>query len=847
MPYEPSPESTLLRRHVVSTTSNGALQIREYYYEPSLRDSRFIDFLSSDDGEYTLSTAVIVDRWCTAIGVAPYTEARVHRSGGMGAIAIDYADNVTSCQLICALGVTLTAGPVHNGRADLTATLRGATGAVLLSLDGFQTPGTPPETATTATFLDARPGTYTISARETRAGGCTATATLTFTAPYGPRYEVSFKDLDSTACLLRVWEREYGGAVEELTAQEEAVVLDWPGGATDHLFTQLLNGSECQLALYLMRDEQLLPLFSGDERLHRVDYHRAGVLRWTGYLLPEQYDAAFLTPPSVFNLAASDGLGTLSTTPFVGSAGEALRGDWTALRVLRFCLDKLDLALPLRTLFTLFPAGALTSRPALEQFAVDVAAYQDDKGKAWDCGRVLLELLKPFAARLYQQDGAWWLERLSELTGGDTTYTAYAADGTRAADVTVNRLMEVSGPPTTPHWLNGGQRQGLRPAVGTVTVTPDESEPTNLLRFALPAVTDLPAPWPASWTGASATPATPWAQLLYDGKDKAPKLRLLGTPGPLFGYPSLAAGFAAAALAPWVQTPVSPPLPLPFRQGGGHDDETLVLKFTATPFGITPNELSGQHSFLVVGLHFGNAWLRGQSGGADSPVTPVVVSAADFTTDQEVTVEVPFGGTQQLGAQPLYVRFYAPVGGASAPTVDLTDIRLEYATRTPEIDDAYTSSYTGNTGQLVSRVDTAAAVFHADTRHVRHPGTWLEPTGRPVQGWYEAPGQLREVGDYLVRDRLRWQAVPAQALAGTLRGQLPGPGTLLTDPSEIRPAVYVLTTCQHRAASAEWEVTAVQDVLLTPPVARLPDNAIYNDDLTAWQDEDGRILVYENG
>ena len=846
MPYSPSADATLLRRRSQGESAPDVYDIEEYYYEPGTRTgNNTLAFTSADASEFSLPPAVIIDRWCLAPGVAPYTEARVHHTGSLGGIALEYVDGVTTCQISCTLTVTLTASAVHNGRADLTATIAGAQGGVLLSLDGFQTPGLPPETATTTTYLDARPGTYTVTARETRAGGCTATATVTFAAPYGPRYEVNFKDLDSTACLLRVFEREYAGAVEELEAQEEAVSLDWVGGATDHLFTQLVNGSECQLALYLMRDDQLLPLFSGDERLHRVYYYRAGALIWTGYLQPEQYDVAFLTPPTTFNLSATDGLGTLSTIPFAGSGGEALRGDWSKLHVILFCLGKLDLALPLHTLFHLYPNGAAFTRPALEQAYVDVAGYQDDKGEPWDCGKVLDALLKPTATRIYQQDGAWWLERLSELTGGATTYAAYAADGTPGVAVVVNRLVEVSAPDARPHWLTGSQRQGLRPAVGTVHIETEESELANLLRYALPDNADLPGPYPVSWTGASATPDVPWSQLLYAGKNDVPTLRLFGKAGPRNGYPTLAAQTAAALQSAWVQTAPSPALPL--GGTGGHLGESLFLRFTATGYNITPETLTGKFSALYFAVRYGETWLSDGATNLPESATPQLFGAANFYTAEKVEVSVRLGVSAQNGPRPLQIRLYCPSGGMSAVTVDITELRLEYATNTPEIDDAYTSRYNGSTGQLVSRVDGDTTLYHVDTPHTRHPGTWLEASGGPVQGWAETPGQLREAGDFLVRDHLSWQAAPAASLTGTLRGQLPGPGTLLTDPTEIRPAVYVLTSCQHRSASAEWDVTGVQNLLLQAPAAAFPDNAIYFDNLAAWQDEDEKILVYENG
>ena len=850
MPATPPLNGTLIRRTPGADTGAGLNDAKEWYYDPAARTADvYVIFGSSDFSSFQLDPAVIIDRYCLAPGLAPYTERQVSHLGVTGNVKFTDVDGVTSCQISCTLTLALTPPVLSNGRGDLTATASGATGPVLFSLDGFDTPGVPgtagPGTAVTHTFLSLPPGTYTVEVRQTGPGNCAATATATLTATYGVRYELHFMDITGAAGLLQIFERDYSGPVTELEGQPDPVVLDWPGGATDHVFTTLLRGSECRLSLLATALDEFRPLFSGDERLHRVEYRQAGALRWVGFLLPEQYDAEFLSPPSPFGLSATDGLGLLSARPFAGPAGQRLRGDWTVLAVVQYCLAKLNTDLPLRTRLNLYPAPATLGATALEQVRIDVGQLVDEKGKPLDCGRVLGELLKSFQASLYQWDGAWWLERLIELGTGPLAYAAFDGAGVRGADLSLSRLHTVSASTAGPlFWLDGAQRQLARGAVATVTANADPGALANLLGRALPTNADLPAALPGAWTSNTNTPGTAFSQLLYQGKDKPPLLRLLGTAGP---YTTRAARDAAALVAAWVQTPLTPPLPLPFGKGGPHANESLVLRFTATPYGNTPDADPARLSALYFGLHYGGTWLQFNYTSLNNErADPALLTGIELGDSKSFTVAFPQFFSAQVGAQPVFLRLYAPVGGASPATVDITDLRLEYSGGDTS-QAAFTSTYTGDTGQLVSRTDVDSTLLHLDTPHARYAGTLLDGAGLPTQGWYEpaTPGQVRELGDWFVAARLVWQRRAAQVLTGTLRGPVNGPGALLTDPSEATPAVYKLTGFTLSAATATATLTACQLLPLDAPTAGRSGYGIANEDGTRWQDEAGNPLIYE--
>lgn len=857
----PSPplNGTLIRRSPGLDNGAGLNQAREWWYDPEPTVRAVALYLIEDSADFSsfgLDPAVIIDRWCLAPGVAPYTEIQVHHSNATSSSVVFLpVDGATACQYTCTLGLTLTASPVSDGRVTLTATASGAQGSVLFSLDAFDTPGLAPNGAagtTLRTWERQRTGTYTVTAQETRIGGCSASATLTVQASYAPRYEHAFKDADNAECLLRIFQREYSGAVEVLdVAQRNAVTLDYPGGATDHVYTTLRKGSECQLALYITEPDQFRPLFSGDERLHRVDYLRSSALVWRGYLLPEQYDTLFLAPPTTFNLSAADGLGTLSTLPFQGPAGQRLKGDWTLLQAVLYCLGKLELDLPLHVLFNLFPASGTVGSPAVVQIKLDVAQCCDDKNKPWDCGKLLLSLLTTYGCRLYQEAGAWRLERLIELTAEPMAYQVFAPDGTRAADVTHSLLRTVNTPnEELPQWRGATQRQGLRGAVSTITATSEPGEMANLLRFVLPKPTDLPGEVPSGWLATTSIPGVPFSQLLYAGKDKTPLLRLIGTAAPGGFYASPAARQAAALAGPFVQTPVLPAIPLPFGKGGTRNADGLVLRLTLKPYGVTPAPTGNARSAFYMALHYGENWVNGNVGAATESPTTVILQGAELSDDgvvKEIDFVINGFASAQVGPQPIYLRFYAPVGGATAPTVDITDWSLVYDDSREEEADFVTTTTT-DTGNLVSRVDGDTTLFHVDTPHSRYGGTLLDANGLPTLGWFEAdaPGQVRDVADYLVRDRALWQRSPAQVLLGTLRGNAISAGCLLTDPQESHPGVYLLTSATHDATEATWQVTAVQLLPIPAPPVTLPPFAIYYEDDRAWLGEDGRVLTYEH-
>lgn len=809
-----------------------------YYWLPSTRATGQLRLSDSAQPQvYSRPTTDIVDRWCVDPGVAPYIEKQVHHDG-VGGVDITSVEGATACQIRC----TLTLSETHTA-ADGVATLAVKADAAdyrggKFSLDDFASPGVEGIRGTSdsqwvATFENLPSGRYQVRYQENRPGGCSAVLSVALTSSYGLRYRLIYDDPEGNAQVLTLSERGYTGAVEDICGQGVPATITYPGGSTEHVFTSLVRGSALDLALRVSTEDQFLPTFSGDERLFKVEHYGPDAkLELRTFLLPEQYDAAFLSHlvKPEFNLSATDGLGTLSSIPFTTAAGAVPAGEWTWLRVVLTCLNKLNLDLPLHVRGNLYPVGADRTRSFLEAVAVNVASYQDN-GKAWDCGKVLRAVLASPICRLYQQDGAFWLERLADLTTGEMDYFAYSPEGV-ALSVVRRTLLHTIEPNSALSWRDGNQRQGLRPAVSFVSLTAGVGDLLNLLDRFLPGPTDTTL---RGWSG------TAPVELLYQSKDAQPWLRLTGAP--------VGADLAAAL---YLQTPATASVPVSGNDLGG----ALTVRMKVKAYGqllpdpdLGPSGYPEQVAHIGVALRSGLKWLSAFGGvEQDEPIYFPVY----FTTNDEVEVVLKGYSNVSLGAgsAPLVLRFTQAVAGDSpAPvTVDVKVIELLWQADTPSLADTYGSEYQFDNKLQVSRRDESEELFHLDTPYARRAGTLIQPgSSLPTNLWQErVGGQALQLGAWWVTYRALWQRRPAQTLSGTLSGTI-GPGSLITDPDETRPGVYLLTDYRRNPKDKTISLSAVQLLTITAPSLPESDYLITNEDGTGWLSEANEPLLYEHG
>jgi hypothetical protein len=815
------------------------------YYDPGIRSvvtvtNATIRVPASVATDYVRPAGELLDRWCLAIGTPPFTERKVF-SDGDGNITTTDTDNVQSCALpACTLGLAVTtltpSDSTQRGSALLAAVL--PQGAVRYSLGNAQAVGQP------SPFFDhLRAGRYTAYAYETRLGGCRASVDFTITSPYGLRYRVPFVNPLGQACEVQLERLDYTGEPVVLTGQGDpaaVVELDYPEDTASpgHPLGGVLRGSSLDIRINLLDGEDVRDLYSADERYIRVTYFIAGAQVWRGWLLPEQYEQAYVAPPVPLLLRATDGLGALAYQPFADPSGNHLTGVWTVLRVVQHCLGLLQTDILLAVRDRLLPTtAAQLSLGSLEQASVDVGGYVDDKGAPLLIGKVLRELLEGRGCRLYLSPitGCWHWERLADLEVTPMPYRLYDLDGTTARTDMMVTLHQAIGNPhqdNGPFWLNGEQSQGLHPAVSLIHIATKPGTLLNLLGTVADfAEADFLGPRLLAWQGGA-----PVQRIAPVKKGDPTVLRLLGaTPG------------LGPTSAKFIQSPPTPPIVS--HQG----DAFLIVRFTATlrsteivptgtPFPLLP--------VLRYAVQQGGEWLGDSFSG--NSTTQVLTSFVRFEDGLDVAfvLRSAYGRVSATPA-PVVLRFYQMTAPAGHPRydVDIQDLRIEYAAYYGGEED-YDDAGEISNDAFFTRKDDGLTLFHTDTPSARLNGTWLGPNGLPVPAWREysdaeltATTGIGTAGEQpdaptapllalLLRDRMLWQQRPQYTLRGSLQGAV-SPGGLLSDPTGDTPAVYLITSARRVESQDLWHVEATQILTLTAPsapVVELPDGTLLTDD-----------------
>lgn len=818
-----------IRSKAVSDPAGDYFMNYGYYYDPATRSTttnlRIADSLT--DQTFNLDTTIIIDRWCVDPGVPPFRERQVTHNG-LGGVTYNNVDGVTACQYNC-VGTLAATAVGADGRFTVTLTPTGLTGTVRYRLRGG-------ELQTSNVFDQLPTGRYEFEAIETRANGCTASTTIALSSSYGLLFYLDYDDKDGSALRLEIAERDYTGEASKICGTGDSpVALSWPGGSTDHVFGTV-RGAECALSLIQQTADQSLALFSGDERLHRVTCKRNGVIEFQGFKLPEQYDVPFLSGPQPFSFIATDGLGTLSDIPFLLNTGGDVVGDWLLLDVVLLCLGKLGLSLPLNVRCNLYPVAADRTVSVLECVKVDASRYRDNS-KVFDCGRVLREILTSLQARLYQQDGQWWLERIYDLGIVTMEYFSYSPAGDQLPKV-YRSLLRTVEQSTDLFWIGAGQRQSLRPAVAWVKAKEGVGERVNLIGSEMPTDADTVL---TSFSGTA-----PY-QLVYQGKDKQPLIRLTG-----------AAASVPIDSAEWLQVEAPQRVPLYVPPTGIGATPVLHVHIKVKAYGqyipdqdLPPSQQLLQTAQMGVAVRVGGKWTPGQ-GSSPQPGNVPIFERFSFTDNGEVDYHRNFGGIAEMGPQPVALRFTQPTRGAAADPViaDISVLEMFWQEGSDELADSYTDEYQEDNELLVSRTDEDTVLFHMDTPHTRRDGTLLNVDGYPTTAWQESAGGLQlEIGAWFVALRGLLQRAPAQVLTGTLRGYI-GPAALITDPDEIRPGVYLLTDYSRDTKENEHSLTAVQLLNLDlPPSAggpALPDYLLLSESGQPLLSEANEYLLQEH-
>lgn len=251
---------------------------------------------------------------------------------------------------------------------------------------------------------------------------------------YGTKYRHTFCNRYDIPCIVDILEEDYVGSIIEVEAGPEPIIITYES-QDDFKFSER-RGSSATVTLIGATQFELTDLWTSDERKFRVELTVDGALNWRGYVVPNGFRQDFTGGKYYAQIIASDGLSTLDGMRFVIEEGNPTvepqipdtnyLGRMTFLTVLVEILRKLELEIDIWTAIDIYDIGmangpdddpltqcTVDPKTYLADSSRDDVPYWEDAGVAFDCGVVLDNLCRIFAAKIYQSGGAFKLKRVN--------------------------------------------------------------------------------------------------------------------------------------------------------------------------------------------------------------------------------------------------------------------------------------------------------------------------------------------------------------------------------------------------------------------------------------------------
>lgn len=252
---------------------------------------------------------------------------------------------------------------------------------------------------------------------------------------YGAKYRHSFCNRYKKLCHVDILEEDYSGSVTEVDAGPQPIIISYES-QHDFKFSER-RSSTATVTLIGATQFELTDLWTSDERKYRVELWIDNVLDWRGYVVPNGFRQDFTGGKYYAQVTASDGLATLDGIKFAEVEGSipdgiddtAYIGKKTFVEIISLITRKLELDLNFWIAVDIY-ATQMNDGPdddPLNQSKVNVEtyindstrddlAYWEDIDSVWDCGRVLDNVLRIFACKMYQSGGAWKIKRVNSDT-----------------------------------------------------------------------------------------------------------------------------------------------------------------------------------------------------------------------------------------------------------------------------------------------------------------------------------------------------------------------------------------------------------------------------------------------
>lgn len=226
-----------------------------------------------------------------------------------------------------------------------------------------------------------------------------------------------------------------------------------------------IRGTGLNIALEANTDINFDEFILEPEFTYKVELLKNNQMVYKGYIKPDGIQQNFISDLWIVNIETSDGLGALKDLSFTQLNGLNYTGKLTAYNVIKGCLDRTKLTMPINTSINIEYLDYIGAN-ILKDIYLKAERFIKDKNDSviMDCNEVLTNVLNLFSAVITQQDGQWWIYRPNDLElNGFTTFINQDTNTSFTKNLNATLGSQINN--FFPHHCNSNQQIEVKPAV----------------------------------------------------------------------------------------------------------------------------------------------------------------------------------------------------------------------------------------------------------------------------------------------------------------------------------------------------------------------------------------------
>ena len=225
------------------------------------------------------------------------------------------------------------------------------------------------------------------------------------------KYRCDFKDYYSNDVRVSIYQEGFSGSVTEVTPAKNPLTIEWPGTRGD--IYHPVRGATATFNCYASENDQFNEFFDGASKEYRMDVRVDGSTYWRGWLMLEDYQESFNSPPYIVSIQAYD-FGYLQRIKW----NKSYHGDDDALSVLFKLVNETGILQNIRESVNIYEDSTTSGAgySPFDQTNIHQNSFMDDSWDSISCYDALTKILRSFNAVLYQENGVYNIVRVPDLT-----------------------------------------------------------------------------------------------------------------------------------------------------------------------------------------------------------------------------------------------------------------------------------------------------------------------------------------------------------------------------------------------------------------------------------------------